>query len=71
MPLTALEVMLLQHLSQAEGLGPAPRSTWPAQGQPDPQVWARLERLLRQWTQDYLERPIRSAALIDVCLASV
>jgi DNA repair protein RecO (recombination protein O) len=70
-PLTALEVMLLQHLSQAEGLGPAPRSIWPAQGQPDPQVWARLERLLRQWAQDYLERPIRSAALIDVCLASV
>lgn len=67
-PLTALEVTLLQQLSQAEGLAP---TTGSAKAEPDPQVWARLERLLRQCAQDYLERPIRSAALIDVCLASV
>lgn len=70
-PLTALEVTLLQQLSQSEGLTPDPWFTLPAKGEPDPQVWTRLERLLRQCAQDYLERPIRSAALIDVCLASV
>ncbi len=67
-PLTALEVTLLQHLSQPE------RGLWPSLLSADeahPQVWARMERLLRQCAQDYLERPIRSAALIDVCLASV
>ena len=70
LPLTALEVTLLQHLSQPE------RVRWPSLlatdgAQAQAQVWARLERLLRQCAQDYLERPIRSAALIDVCLASV
>lgn len=35
------------------------------------QNWLTLERVLRHYAQYYFDRPIRSAALIDVCFSSV
>ncbi len=73
-PLTAVDVALLQQLSKPELLSTAPiaigsggRELVPRQGQ---ELWSRIERLLRHYAQDYFEQPIRSAALIDVCLAT-
>jgi DNA repair protein RecO (recombination protein O) len=56
----ALELTGLQHLTQADlpDLAPFPESTW-----------FSLERLLRQYAQFHLDRPIRSASLIDSCFA--
>ncbi|MEY3297948.1 MAG: repair protein RecO [Cyanobacteriota bacterium] len=73
-PLTAMEVVLLQQLSKPEIITTLPvlpatltSAAFPAQQA----LWANLERLLRHYAQDYFERPIRSAALIDVCFATV
>jgi DNA repair protein RecO (recombination protein O) len=56
----ALELAGLQQLTQAElpDLAHFPESTW-----------FSLERLLRQYAQFHLDRPIRSASLIDSCFA--
>ncbi|MFQ4139374.1 DNA repair protein RecO [Nodosilinea sp. PGN35] len=75
--LTATDVALLQQLSKPEILstrsvgrpgGPGAEEEKAGKSQ---QLWARVERLLREYTQDYFERPIRSAALVDVCLATI
>lgn len=73
--LTAMEVVLLQQLSKPELITTLPVlpdtlasvAALPAQQT----LWANLERLLRHYAQDYFERPIRSASLIDVCFATV
>lgn len=72
--LNAMEVVLLQQLSKPELITTLPvlPDALAAMGAQNPQgVWAKLEHLLRQYAQDYFERPIRSAALIDVCFATV
>jgi DNA repair protein RecO (recombination protein O) len=72
--LNAMDVVLLQQLSKPEIITTLPvlpedlAATIPSTQQV---AWARVERLLRQYAQDYFERPIRSAALIDVCFATV
>ncbi|MGB3308822.1 MAG: DNA repair protein RecO [Nodosilinea sp.] len=77
--LTATDVALLQQLSKPDivstlpigvpvGLPTGLDSAGPGKSQ---QLWSRVERLLREYTQDYFERPIRSAALVDVCFATV
>lgn len=72
--LTALHVALLQQLSKPELITTLPT------GSPDTQtngpiktqeLWSRIERLLREYAEHYFERPIRSAALIDVCMTPV
>ncbi len=71
--LNAMEVVLLQQLSKPEIITTLPvlpdalAIATPTQSL----VWARIERLLRHYAQDYLERPIRSAALVDACFATV
>ena len=72
--LTALHVALMQQLSKPELIttlptGPAPHEMGGVvQAQ---KLWSRIERLLREYTEEYLERPIRSAALVDVCMTTV
>ncbi|MGF1566942.1 MAG: DNA repair protein RecO [Nodosilinea sp.] len=73
MTLTALDVALLQQLSKPELIATVPISP-SGLGQDtlrNQELWSRIERLLRQYTQDYFERPIRSAALVDVCFVTV
>jgi len=71
--LNAMEVVLLQQLSKPEIITTLPvlpdalAIATPTQSL----VWARIERLLRHYAQDYFERPIRSAALVDACFATV
>ncbi len=71
--LTAMDVALLQQLSKPDLISTLP--VYPAQPNPNiaknQEPWFRIERLLRQYAQDYFERPIRSAALVDVCFATV
>jgi DNA repair protein RecO (recombination protein O) len=70
--LTAIDVALLQQLSKPELITTVPVVP-PETGQPsltNQEFWSRIERLLRQYAQDYFERPIRSAMLIDVCFAN-
>jgi DNA repair protein RecO (recombination protein O) len=71
-PVTAMELALLQRLSQrqlltaqplpgterTDGAGSAPVGTQP---------WIRIERLLRQYAEYQLDRPIRSALLLEAC----
>jgi DNA repair protein RecO (recombination protein O) len=72
--LTALHVALLQQLSKPELIttlptGPAFLQTeGPTKSQA---LWARIERLLREYSEHYFERSIRSASLVDVCIATV
>ncbi|MGB3135581.1 MAG: DNA repair protein RecO [Nodosilinea sp.] len=68
--LTATDVALLQQLSKPDIISTLPTGSDTASGKSQ-QLWSRVERLLREYTQDYFERPIRSAALVDVCFASV
>lgn len=81
--LTATDVALLQQLSKPEILSTVvvggtvganialaqPLKTGIAAK--NQQLWSRVERLLREYTQDYFERPIRSATLVDVCFATI
>ncbi len=77
--LTATDVALLQQLSKPDILSTATPGTHGALAQPAEMevaiksqlLWSRVERLLREYTQDYFERPIRSATLVDVCFATV
>jgi DNA repair protein RecO (recombination protein O) len=81
--LTATDVALLQQLSKPEilstvailgGMGSnaaLAQSAEVAVAAKTQQLWSRVERLLREYTQDYFERPIRSATLVDVCFATV
>ncbi|HSM80031.1 MAG TPA: DNA repair protein RecO [Nodosilinea sp.] len=70
--LTATDVALLQQLSKPNIISTGPAGLAPGLGlSPSQQLWVRVERLLREYTQGYFERPIRSASLVDVCLATV
>jgi DNA repair protein RecO (recombination protein O) len=72
--LNAMDVVLLQQLSKPElitTLPVLPDTISAATPSAQQVAWARVERLLRHYAQDYFERPIRSAALIDVCFATV
>ncbi|TVQ10608.1 MAG: DNA repair protein RecO [Leptolyngbya sp. DLM2.Bin27] len=79
MMLTATDVALLQQLSKPEILSTAAigssaglaQSAEIAIAAKTQQLWSRVERLLREYTQAYFERPIRSATLVDVCFATV
>ncbi len=66
--LHAVELALLQQLSQSEGLLESPFD----QAEPDgsfssapESIWLSVERVLRHYAQYHFEQPIRSAALID------
>jgi DNA repair protein RecO (recombination protein O) len=69
--LTATDVALLQQLSKPEILSTLSTGSTISSTGKTQQLWSRVERLLREYTQDYFERPIRSATLIDVCFATV
>lgn len=75
--LNATQVDLLQHLTQPN-LVQACLETSPdalhSTGLLHPQYWQNwltVERVLRQYAQYHFDRPIRSAALINVCFSSV
>lgn len=71
--LTALELTLLQQLSQPELVTTAQGLATPwgdTLGQPH-ELWMRIERLLRQYAQYHFDQPIRSATLIDTCFSVV
>lgn len=70
--LTATELLFLQQLalpqfdlSQITAIAPPPTDS----PLPYRSEWLTIERLLRQYTQYHLDRPIRSAALIDPCFS--
>jgi DNA repair protein RecO (recombination protein O) len=73
-PLSALHVALLQQLSKPELITTLPTgvaddaTTKPTKSQ---ELWLRIERVLREYLEHYLERPIRSASLVDVCMTTV
>ena len=77
--LTATDVALLQQLSKPNILSTATLGGQGALAQlaetevalKSQLLWSRVERLLREYTQDYFERPIQSATLVDVCFATV
>ena len=72
--LSALHVALLQQLSKPELITTLPTgpTALPAAGAVKAQdLWARIERLLREYAEHYFERSIRSATLVDVCMATV
>jgi len=72
--LTAMHVALLQQLSKPELITTLPigvaddAATKPTKSQ---ELWSRIERVLREYLEHYLERPIRSATLVDVCMTTV
>ncbi len=72
--LNALHVALLQQLSKPELITTLPvgptdvDSTASTKSQ---ELWSRIERLLREYAEHYFERPIRAAALVDVCMTTV
>jgi DNA repair protein RecO (recombination protein O) len=73
-PLTAVDVALLQQLSKPDLLSTVPIAMGSEGGasvsRKGQELWSRIERILRHYAQDYFEQPIRSAALIDVCLTT-
>ena len=69
LPLNAIELSLLQQLTQPElilDLLEARSALLNAEHRAN---WLTLERLLRHYAQYHFDRPIRSSALIDVCFA--
>jgi DNA repair protein RecO (recombination protein O) len=65
--LNAIELSLLQRLSQPD-LVPTLMATDETLLQPSSlSSWLSIERVLRHYAQYHLDRPIRSAALIDAC----
>lgn len=81
--LTATDVALLQQLSKPDILSTVAvrrdmgakvaltQSAEMAIAAKTQQLWSRVERLLREYTETYFERPIRSATLVDACFATV
>jgi DNA repair protein RecO (recombination protein O) len=69
--LTATELALLQQLSKPDLIQPDGTLFYhadiPSISLPLDQAWLSIERILRQYAQYHLERPIRSAVLIDTC----
>ena len=72
--LSAPELMLMQHLAEAtlpepEALLAQMQMAGESYGTLDP-LWQSVEHALRSYAQYYLDRPIRSASLIDACFAT-
>lgn len=68
--LTAIELEVLQYLSTS--LPSSPPVSWsdlPPPSHYPTWVWLAIERTLRQYIQSYLDRPIRSAVLMDACFS--
>jgi DNA repair protein RecO (recombination protein O) len=72
--LTAPELMLLQHLADAELPDPeALLALMQPSGESQrtlDRLWQSVEQALRSYAQYYFDRPIRSATLIDACFAT-
>lgn len=71
LPLTAMELNLFQKLVHPvlPSSGTVKHGIMTHTLALNPQIWLRLERILRQYAQYHFDRPIRSAALIDSCFA--
>jgi DNA repair protein RecO (recombination protein O) len=75
--LNATELQLLQHLTQPNLIQACLESSLDQLHSTEllhPQYWQhwlKVERVLRHYAQYHFDRPIRSAALIDVCFSSV
>jgi DNA repair protein RecO (recombination protein O) len=67
--LTALELWLLQRLAQPNLIEELLKIDEAILQPANHQVWLSIERILRHYAQYHLDRPIRSAALIDACFA--
>jgi len=72
--LSAPELMILQHLTDAELPNPtvllAQMQSEAASQRTIDQLWQSIEQALRAYAQYYFDRPIRSATLIDACFAT-
>jgi DNA repair protein RecO (recombination protein O) len=67
--LTALELWLLQRLAQPNLIEELLKTDEAILQPTYHQAWLSIERILRHYAQYHLDRPIRSAALIDACFA--
>jgi DNA repair protein RecO (recombination protein O) len=67
--LTALELWLLQRLAQPHLIEELLKIDEAILQPAYHQAWLSIERILRHYAQYHLDRPIRSAALIDACFA--
>jgi DNA repair protein RecO (recombination protein O) len=65
--LTALELWLLQRLAQPNLIEELLKIDETILQPAYHQAWLSIERILRHYAQYHLDRPIRSAALIDAC----
>lgn len=68
--LNALELWLLQRLAQPNLIEELLKVDGIILEPVYHQAWLSIERVLRHYAQYHLDRPIRSAALIDACFAS-
>jgi DNA repair protein RecO (recombination protein O) len=69
--LTAAELAVLQQLAKPDLLKNLTESELAFSPFNHPQSWLSIERILRNYAQYHFDRPIRSAALIDTCFASI
>jgi DNA repair protein RecO (recombination protein O) len=69
--LSALELHLLQQLMQPDLIQDLIKADTELLQPQYRQNWLTVERTLRHYAQYHFDRPIRSAALIDVCFAAV
>jgi DNA repair protein RecO (recombination protein O) len=70
LPLTPIDLDLLQQLTQPNLIQTLVEADSEQLAPSHQQNWLTLERVLRHYAQYHFERPIRSAALIDVCFAA-
>lgn len=68
-PLGATDLRLLQQLTQPDLIRALAKDDSDLLQPSHQQNWLALERVLRQYAQYHFDRPIRSAALIDVCFS--
>ncbi len=71
LPLTPIDLDLLQQLTQPDLIQTLVKANSEQLAPSHQQNWLTLERVLRHYAQYHFDRPIRSAALIDVCFAAV
>lgn len=65
--ISALELALLQRLGEPELITSQPTAGLASGSEKARMLWQRIERLLREYAEYHFDRPIRSAALMDVC----
>lgn len=70
LPLNAIEINLLQQLTQPGLILELLEARSELLDSPHQASWLTLERLLRHYAQYHFDRPIRSSALIDVCFSA-